>query len=344
MGAQQSRHLIDYAFYVVLIPYIGRFMIKRIFSELLKKSCGKDPFDVFFFNSVTKHTTEVIDEGKKYLFLKPLSEKEESDSVLRAAKNEKIAQLNNKIKGTRFTEIVYLCDWMQIGGLTWEEICACLGWNSQLAFSVMSLRLLLWHWLQPALYLWIYFSYVDQLCFTQQLLGLLVAVREEIYFFLTLELLVYSPQFFLIDWSVGWENQPAIPYMVPGHGGRGFVDPPSKQIIFMLYVCCPERLCAFCLTFAARRINPEISLLSALLFIFVLPFTDLAAFFALIYGLYLGNLPAPFIIGYGFGSASVIASIVGIIYTVWKYGFMLSLLLFMGWPVFSLLMAEGEIR
>jgi hypothetical protein len=78
------------------------------------------------------------------------------------------------------------------------------GWSKRVAYSLAVFRLIFWHWLQPALYWLILYSYWDTLQGQgddnlQLRLALAVGVREAAYFPITLLALVYNPSFLLID-------------------------------------------------------------------------------------------------------------------------------------------------
>jgi hypothetical protein len=74
-----------------------------------------------------------------------------------------------------------------------------LGFHPNTARAIAVLRLFFWHLMQPVLYIWILYSYYDQLDWSQQLLGACVGVREALYVLLLLWGVCYRPAFLLVN-------------------------------------------------------------------------------------------------------------------------------------------------
>lgn len=80
----------------------------------------------------------------------------------------------------------------------WDEARRRLGFTKKrLALVVSAARVLLWHWLQPALYFVIFYAYSDLLNTAELYFGLAVAVRELLYFIAVLVGIFHRPGIFL---------------------------------------------------------------------------------------------------------------------------------------------------
>lgn len=108
-------------------------------------------------------------------------------------------------------------------GVTWREARARLDARSNLPlFALCFIRLVLWHWLQPISFCFIYNTWTYDLGSTfQQSLAIAGLLREALYFGCTLAALYSRPAFLLTDIGATW------------HGGaRGEV---------IAYVLMPEK-------------------------------------------------------------------------------------------------------
>ena len=83
--------------------------------------------------------------------------------------------------------------------VSWDDAREALGWTPCKAKTVALLRLVFWHWMQPALYAWTLISFSDQIDRVQLILGLVVMGREALYPVLTLIALYRNPAFLLVN-------------------------------------------------------------------------------------------------------------------------------------------------
>ena len=75
---------------------------------------------------------------------------------------------------------------VQVKRFNWLEARRRLGLTNTAAVLVATIRLCIWHWMQPLLYWFAFYSYSDELDRLQLIFGLVVGVREIIYFLLTI--------------------------------------------------------------------------------------------------------------------------------------------------------------
>ena len=71
---------------------------------------------------------------------------------------------------------------VQVKRFNWLEARRRLGLTNTAAVLVATIRLCIWHWMQPLLYWFAFYSYSDELDRLQLIFGLVVGVREIIYF------------------------------------------------------------------------------------------------------------------------------------------------------------------
>ena len=91
---------------------------------------------------------------------------------------------------------------------TWEEARNALGLTVHQARWVSRCKLLLWHWSQPVAYVSIFLVYFCELEKMQQIFGTLVAVRELLYWVLTM--ISYGtgcPAFVLLELGSIWQTE-----------------------------------------------------------------------------------------------------------------------------------------
>lgn len=103
--------------------------------------------------------------------------------------------------------------------LSFSEMALELGWSPRVAVVMAIIRLVLWHWMQPAMYTLALFTYAHQLDELQWRLGLVVLAREGLYVLFTLAACVLRPVFLLLSFYVNAGSLPEL----------------------LLYVLCPEK-------------------------------------------------------------------------------------------------------
>eukprot|EP01084_Bolivina_argentea_P146692 256788_1 len=155
---------------------------------------------------------------------------------------------------------------------TWKEAYLDQGLNYCAALTVSSARLLFWHWVQPFLYGFVLYAYWNLLDHIQQILGLIVAGRECIYFILSLIAICINPSYLLLDLRATW-----------------FKD--DKRFI-ALYVMAPEKYIAVAI---ARQHCHYVG--TALLILF-LSLLDIFGIVACVWAILVHNMYAPLMIGY----------------------------------------------
>jgi hypothetical protein len=185
------------------------------------------------------------------------------------------------------------------------------GWSKRVAYSLAAFRLFFWHWLQPALYWLILYSYWDTLQGQgddnlQLRLALAVGVREAIYFPITLLALVYNPSFLLIDLTFRHDRVLQMDAVAN--------ETMMNSAIWMSYGLTPEKLV---LTMALTHLLKDaggidclgmgdgavLSLSLTLLAVIFLGF-DMCAIAAFAVGLQYHNLPHALAVGYGLTTLS----------------------------------------
>ena len=92
---------------------------------------------------------------------------------------------------------------------TWANASASLGWGPCGALLAALVRLVCFHWLQPAVYLAGLASFWAELGFWQRAFACVVAAREAAYLVLMAAVCVVRPAFLLIDVPGGWASKGA---------------------------------------------------------------------------------------------------------------------------------------
>lgn len=87
----------------------------------------------------------------------------------------------------------------KIHELKWDECRLMYGYNFLTGFIVSAMRLIFWHMLQPIMYAFLLYAYSDVINDIQLKLGLIVAIRECIYFISIIIILFTLPSFLLVD-------------------------------------------------------------------------------------------------------------------------------------------------
>ena len=127
--------------------------------------------------------------------------------------------------------------------------------------------------MQPVLYWYVLYAFWDLLDKVQQILGFMVAIREAIYFILTIIALFVGPVFLMPDIKATWTELFDLDHQLDG------------KILVIMYVIAPEK---YVFTYIGRYI----------IFIFILILMDMCGFVALIWAISIKNIYIPLIIGY----------------------------------------------
>ena len=85
------------------------------------------------------------------------------------------------------------------GATRWASACKVSGRSRCAAALVAAARLVLWHWLQPAAYLFALAVYWGEIDTTSRVLGAIVGFREAIYIVLTIVALFVQPAYLLVS-------------------------------------------------------------------------------------------------------------------------------------------------
>ena len=176
---------------------------------------------------------------------------------------------------------------------SWSSARDELGLNTCGAILISTIRLLFWHWLQPMLYGLVLFAYWNLLVEAQQTLGLIVGIREALYWLMTIMALCRNPSYLLVDLKATWNG---ISRTFPNSTIFG----PCFQVA--LYVLAPEKYVAIALV---KRNRCE-ELAGGILIGAFLPLLDLAGMIGFCWAFAVHNVFIPMIIGY---SVTMIAAL-----------------------------------
>jgi hypothetical protein len=166
--------------------------------------------------------------------------------------------------------------------MNWDEALVALGWSRRMGLAVGVLRLVFWHWMQPAMYAASLYAYWNQIDAVQQKLALVVGAREALYPLFTLKALWHKPIFLLANLS----------------------SPEKRLHSFLYYVATPEKYATSCALQGSSLEWLEIPLTSTLL-----PACDICGTAALIVGGMKGTLPAALAVGYSITTLGLVAGI-----------------------------------
>lgn len=177
-------------------------------------------------------------------------------------------------------------------GLSWREAKARLDATDDFQLNVLAaLRLVFWHWMQPAAYVLLLYGWSDDPYFRsrsdfQVVMAIAVLVREVLYFGCTVLALVRCPAFLLVDVIATWRS---------GARGEAFasVMMPEKFLGWYLQGAVPSQA-------ASRRFN---SYCCAVLLLDGCSFLALWACFA---G-WTARPPVPIMVCYGITTLSLVA-------------------------------------
>ena len=81
------------------------------------------------------------------------------------------------------------------------DVAEASGWKRSTAVFISAMRLVLWHWMQPAGYAWTLYIFYEHIDAVQQKLALIVLAREALYIALTLGALILRPTFLLVQFK-----------------------------------------------------------------------------------------------------------------------------------------------
>eukprot|EP01084_Bolivina_argentea_P061241 111925_1 len=163
----------------------------------------------------------------------------------------------------------------------WSEAREQLGLNTCAALFISLIRLILWHCMQPFLYCFVMYAYWDLLDRVQQILAVIVASRECIYFCLTFIALLVNPTFLLIDLRAAWKDD---------------------RILVFWYVIAPEKYVWFSVTHDSDVIG-YIGLM-------ILMISDIGGIAAFIWAFVVNNVYIAMMIGYS-------VTTIGALYMLW---------------------------
>ena len=165
--------------------------------------------------------------------------------------------------------------------VSWEQALAMSRRGACRGVAEATVRFLLWHALQPAVYLAALVVFWGELGFWQRFFGGAVAVREALYLAATVECTVQAPAVFLIDVVASWQ------------GTRDY----EGKVWAVMYVLAPEKI----IFVALGASLPNGGLLRKLVMIALLSTigTDLCAILAIAAALHSGVAPPALMVGYG---------------------------------------------
>ena len=181
----------------------------------------------------------------------------------------------------------------------WASACKVSGLKPCTAALVAAAKLVLWHWLQPAAYLFALVVYWGEIDTTSRWLGAIVGVREAIYIVLTIVALFVQPAYLLVSMAATLRNE-------TGTGSDGFLD--AVILIFM-----PEK-------FVMMSLHPLIghkfghTLTVAVSIFTIFPVLDLVAVAALVVAILPEEpFPPPLLVGYALTALGGVTSVLVIV-------------------------------
>jgi hypothetical protein len=195
-------------------------------------------------------------------------------------------------------------------GPRWESAVAMLGWSQRKAWTVALIRLVFWHWMQPAMYAWTLYSYSDLIDYTQLVLGVVVLGREGLYVLFTCIALYRNPVFLLANVAANRDNKHV--------GTSSYYAEFLNDVIWFVFV--PEKYVARCALIDNRPPHRYITYqtpppgagpcdCAQFLAIAVFCCCDICGIAALVVGA-LHYLPLPLAIGYTVTTLGGLASVV----------------------------------
>ena len=184
-----------------------------------------------------------------------------------------------RARGPTAYEVTYHFD-----ASTWANAVAALGWGPCGALLAALARLLLFHWLQPLVYLAGLAAFWSELGFWQAAFATVVAAREVAYLVLMVAVCFVRPAFLLIDVPAGWARKV------------------NHRTSTVLYVAAPELLAASTVFSGNGALGPWV--------FFPLWISDVAGVLALAAALHSGVTPPPLMVGY---AVTVVAGVAGVV-------------------------------
>lgn len=185
-------------------------------------------------------------------------------------------------------------------GESWEKARRALGWSHRAAVTVAAIRLLAWHWLQPAFYWATLYTYRDEIDSDQLILGLIVAGREAVYWVLTIVAAFRNPVYLIVDLRASLKNSLG--------GDRSTASGEWYHTRFALltvggYVFAPEKVVmgAIFRTYGFDNLKLLLTSINCAL--------DLCGIAALVVGAVKGTLPPALAVGYSLTSLGALCLI-----------------------------------
>jgi hypothetical protein len=253
-GHDKAREGLHYLL-LVLLPFLGRAIESHITNKLKERCCKR------VFGSSLR-------EGEEGKGMNPLDKVFLSGAT--GGKADKLGLFDMAFGGP--------------GGdgaadqLSWDEAVKALGYEPCMGRAVGALRLVFWHWMQPAMYAVTIYAYWDTIDSTQKKLGLVVAAREALYLLCTLVALWRKPIFLLVNLDV--QKQQRLSYCQ-------FVAMPHNFLL----------RCAMVGSTACQRVLPYVFLVAA----------DLCGTAALVVGAMKGTLSVALAVGYSVATLGWVA-------------------------------------
>ena len=189
-------------------------------------------------------------------------------------------ELGNHLIGAGESKLTIVC--ILEKRLNWTQAKEDLGINTCAALFISSIRLIFWHWMQPFLYAFVLFAYWDLLDKGQQILGLIVAVREGIYFLLATVCIFVNPSYLLVDLRATWQKE---------LWATWYEDIENKSLALM-YAVAPEKYILMCIS---GNKNEDTGIGSGI----CLSLLDLSGIIAFIWAIVVNNVYPAMMIGYG---------------------------------------------
>jgi hypothetical protein len=166
-------------------------------------------------------------------------------------------------------------------------------WGTCGALLAALARLVLFHWLQPTVYLLGLAAFWSDLDPWQRAFASVVAAREVAYFGLTVVVCCAHPEFLLIDVPAGWAR-------ATYRGDATYRNGEQERANTIVYVAAPEKIALIVIHERAKRIF-GLSFRADALFgqmLIALWISDLAGLGALLAALHSGVTHPPLIVGY----------------------------------------------
>jgi len=296
INRSEVRQDLEYLVFFIILPYILRFMGKKLLIKILNLFCKK---------CVGKTTTELKEA------LLPAIGNSKADEAYYSCENCNFKiSINSKAKfcqecGASLLHKCVVCQhsvsimpinctecgeqqrtyldqenvdlyqqkvsmgkiwWRKI---TWKEATAARGLSKNAAYFVSFIVLVFWHWMQPIFYWICLYAYWNLLDLGERYFGSIVAFREFMYLMFTVWAIVVNPAYLLIDVNATWNE--------------------NKSRVF-LYIFAPEK-------YVFRSMFQQLGWLYYILLLTVISL-DVGAVFALAWTLSKSNVYPAMVCGY----------------------------------------------